>query len=70
MLLLDGSGSMAADGKIDALNRAISEALPSLRELNAQNPFADLLVRAIVFADGPVGTSLTRPRWTTSSGLL
>ena len=52
ILLLDGSGSMAVDGKIDALNRAIREALPSLRDLNEQNPFADLLVRAIVFADG------------------
>jgi len=43
---------MAVDGKIDALNRAITEALPPLRELNSQNPFADLLVRALVFGNG------------------
>lgn len=52
VFLLDGSGSMGADGKIDALNDAIRGALPHLRDLADQNPFVDLLVRAIVFADG------------------
>ena len=52
IFLLDGSGSMAADGKMEALNRAIREALGPLQELDAQNPFADILVRAIVFANG------------------
>jgi uncharacterized protein YegL len=52
IFLLDGSGSMDVDGKIEALNIAIEEALPHLAELAEQNPFVDLLVRAIVFADG------------------
>jgi uncharacterized protein YegL len=52
VFLLDGSGSMDVDGKIEALNVAIEEALPHLAELADQNPFVDLLVRAIVFADG------------------
>lgn len=52
VFLLDGSGSMAVDGKIEALNRAIGEALPHLVELADQNPFVDLVVRAVVFSDG------------------
>jgi uncharacterized protein YegL len=52
IFLLDGSGSMSVDGKIDALNDAIRGALPDLRELAAQNPFVQVLVRAIVFGDG------------------
>lgn len=52
VFLLDGSGSMAVDGKIDALNQAIRDALPHLRDLASHNPFVELLVRAIVFADG------------------
>jgi uncharacterized protein YegL len=52
IFLLDGSGSMGVGGKIEALNEAIGGALPPLRDLAEQNPFVDLLVRAIVFADG------------------
>lgn len=52
IFLLDGSGSMAEEGKIDALNDAIRGALPHLAALADQNPFVDLLVRAVVFADG------------------
>ena len=52
IFVLDGSGSMAVDGKIEALNDAIRGALPHLSALAEQNPFVDLLVRAIVFADG------------------
>lgn len=52
VLLLDGSGSMGADGKIDALNDAVRGALPHLRDLADNNPFVEILVRAVVFADG------------------
>ena len=52
IFLLDGSGSMGVDGKIEALNEAIRGALPHLTALADQNPFVDLMVRAIVFADG------------------
>lgn len=48
----DGSGSMEVDGKIQALNNAIREAIPHLREVAAQNPFANVLVRSLVFASG------------------
>jgi uncharacterized protein YegL len=59
---------MAADGKIEALNQAIRDALPPLRELAAQNPFVDLLLRAVVFADGArwhleEPTSVTQAAW-------
>lgn len=50
--LADCSGSMAAKGKIQALNNAIAECLPAVREANAKNPYAQLLMRAIRFSDG------------------
>lgn len=52
VFLLDGSGSMATEGKIDALNQSIRDALPHLQDLASQNPFVHILVRALVFADG------------------
>ena len=51
-LLLDCSGSMAADGKMQALNTAVREMLPHLESVSAQNPHAQLLVRAIAFSAG------------------
>ncbi len=54
-LLLDCSGSMAADGKMQALNTAVREMLPHLDSISAQNPHAVLLVRAIAFS--------TNARW-------
>jgi uncharacterized protein YegL len=51
-LLLDCSGSMAADGKMQALNTAVREMLPHLESVAAQNPHAELLVRAIAFSSG------------------
>jgi uncharacterized protein YegL len=50
--LLDCSSSMNVDGKIQALNAAITEALPVMKEEAARNPEADLLVRALVFSTG------------------
>jgi uncharacterized protein YegL len=40
---------MAHDGKIQALNTAIREALPPLRQVAADNPVAEVLVRAVRF---------------------
>jgi uncharacterized protein YegL len=50
--ILDVSGSMRADGKIQALNVAISEALPSLRAAAQGNMSADVMVRAVTFSTG------------------
>lgn len=50
--LLDVSGSMAADGKIQALNVAIRESIPQLQAAARDNPNVDVLVRAIVFSHG------------------
>lgn len=50
--LLDVSGSMNAEGKIQALNVAIRESIPQLQAAARDNPNVDVLVRAIVFADG------------------
>jgi uncharacterized protein YegL len=66
--ILDVSGSMRADGKIQALNVAISEALPSLRAAAEGNMSADVLVRAATFSTGAQWhhaepTPVSRFRW-------
>ncbi|HEY2296708.1 MAG TPA: hypothetical protein VGH43_03180 [Jatrophihabitans sp.] len=48
--LLDVSGSMAVGGKIQALNTAIEETLPQLREDARDHPQAEILMRAMTFA--------------------
>ncbi len=52
VILADCSGSMAADGKMQALNNAIRETLPHLVDVASQNPHANVLVRAIGFSSG------------------
>jgi uncharacterized protein YegL len=49
--ILDCSGSMNAAGKIQALNTALAEALPLLRDAAETNVTADVLVRVAVFSD-------------------
>ena len=49
-LLADCSGSMAASGKMTALNTAIREVLPHLAETSHGNPHAEVSVRAIGFS--------------------
>jgi uncharacterized protein YegL len=51
--ILDISGSMAGGGRIQALNTAIEETLPQLREDSLDHPQAQLFVRALTFADRP-----------------
>lgn len=51
-VLADCSGSMAADGKMQALNNAIRETLPHLVDVANQNPHAEVLIRSIAFASG------------------
>jgi uncharacterized protein YegL len=43
---------MATDGKIQALNMAIREAIPHMQKVADDNPNAQVLVRAIQFASG------------------
>ena len=50
--IADCSSSMAANGKIQALNNAIREAIPHLQEVANDNPDANVLVRAIKFSSG------------------
>lgn len=50
--IADCSGSMDSGGKIQSLNTAIREALPSMRRVAHENPNAQLLVRVLAFADG------------------
>ena len=50
--LADCSGSMASDGKIQALNNAIRETIPHLRDVATDNPFAQMLVRSLAFSNG------------------
>jgi len=50
--IADSSGSMASDGKIQALNNAIREAIPHMQKVADENPNAQVLVRAIKFSNG------------------
>jgi uncharacterized protein YegL len=54
IFVLDVSGSMLRGGRIQALNNAITEVLPYLREEARANPHAELLVRVLAFANEPV----------------
>lgn len=49
--LFDCSGSMTG-AKIQAANFAVREAVPEMRRVASENPNAQVLVRAIAFADG------------------
>ncbi len=53
VFVLDVSGSMQRAGRIQALNNAITEVLPHLRDEARANPHAELLVRVLAFADEP-----------------
>ena len=48
--LLDCSGSMGVNGKINSLNFAVREAIPEMRSAAESNPRAQLLVRVLTFA--------------------
>ena len=50
--LTDCSGSMSINGKIQSLNNAIREAIPEMKEVAAENPNAELLIRALKFSEG------------------
>lgn len=50
IFVLDVSGSMLRSGRIQALNNAIREVVPHLREEARSNPHAELLVRVLAFA--------------------
>lgn len=50
--MCDCSGSMAGEGKIQALNTAIREAIPHMQKVADENPNADILVRVLRFSSG------------------
>ncbi|PKL75403.1 MAG: tellurium resistance protein [Candidatus Melainabacteria bacterium HGW-Melainabacteria-1] len=50
--ICDASGSMSDDGKIQALNNAIREAIPHMRDVADSNPNAEVLVRVVRFSNG------------------
>ena len=50
--ITDCSGSMKSDGKIQALNTAIREAIPHMQRVADENPNAEVLVRALKFSSG------------------
>jgi uncharacterized protein YegL len=67
--LADGSGSMRVEGKIQALNHAIHEAIPHMRAAALDNPHAAVFVNAVRFADdarwmGDRLTPVSEFRWT------
>jgi uncharacterized protein YegL len=50
--ILDCSGSMSIDGKIQTLNTAIREALPHMQSVADENPNAQILLRTLKFSHG------------------
>lgn len=50
--IVDVSGSMSVDGKIQAMNEAVKDALPAMRDVAEGNPFAEVFVRSVKFASG------------------
>ena len=50
IFVLDLSGSMLRGGRIQALNNAMSEVVPVLRDEALANPHAELLIRVLGFA--------------------
>ena len=58
--IADCSESMILDGKMAALNHAIRETIPALRDSAAQNPHAQVLVRCLAFSTG-VQWTIGRP---------
>jgi uncharacterized protein YegL len=52
IFILECSGSMTYEGKIQSLNHAIREAIPHMKDVAEGNPNAELLVRAIKFSSG------------------
>ena len=50
--IADCSGSMGYGGKIQSLNNAIREALPHMQDAAAENPNAEVKVRAVKFSSG------------------
>jgi uncharacterized protein YegL len=50
--IADSSGSMSAEGKIQALNNAIREAIPHMQKVADENPNAQVMVRALKFSSG------------------
>lgn len=52
MFIADCSGSMSQSGKIKALNNAIRETIPHMRDVADENPNAQVLVRALKFSSG------------------
>ncbi len=50
--IADCSTSMRTSGKMEALNNAISKALPHMSSVASENPNADVLIRAITFSSG------------------
>jgi uncharacterized protein YegL len=50
--ICDCSRSMVAEGKMEALNCAIKESIPELKQCADDNPFADVFIRTIKFSHG------------------
>lgn len=50
--LVDASGSMRDDGKIQAVNNSIRDTIPLMRQVADDNPNARVLVRAVAFSSG------------------
>lgn len=67
--MVDTSGSMSYDGKIQALNNAIREAIPHMQQVAEDNPNAQVLIRSITFSSGaswniPKPTPVAEFQWT------
>lgn len=53
--VVDCSGSMSYDGKMEVVNTAIEECIPEMASAADNNPNAQLLIRALQFSSGQAG---------------
>ena len=54
--VVDCSGSMSYDGKMEVVNTAIEECIPEMASAADNNPNAQLLIRALQFSSGAIPT--------------
>ena len=53
-ILADCSSSMSVDGKIEALNQGVRDAIPEMRRVAGDNPGANVVISVLKFSDGAV----------------
>ncbi|MFO1003719.1 MAG: hypothetical protein U0936_25590 [Planctomycetaceae bacterium] len=59
--IVDCSGSMSVNGKMDALNTAIRKALPEMHRVAENNPSVEVYMKTIAFSHGAKSLNAPTP---------